>query len=184
MIRKGPQRYSTETIEQAITKYESGVRLSVIARELGVQKSTVKYWLDNATKHLREKSPGSPVVARIQKRFHAQAWDVMFAALKKLKGKLDEASARDLSTVIRELFDLQAQAGALTDRDALPDKSMEKSEEIKITVQKFLQKREASISEVPKSGLADSPVEHLQEDTTEALPSPGPVTLEEANGAT
>src|SRR5258708_14325573 len=65
MKRKGPQKHSTETIQKAIAKYEGGARLSVIARELGLRKSTVKYWRDNATKFLREEAGQHPETIRI-----------------------------------------------------------------------------------------------------------------------
>jgi len=183
MKRKGPQKHSTETIQKAIAKYEGGARLSAIARELGIRKSTVKYWLDNATRFMAEDSGRNPVATRIQNRLARETWDIIFAALKTLKGKLDQASVRDLVAVISELFDRQAQFGALSDRQALPERLLEKSEEVRITVQKFLQ-RKASGPESAASDLADAPVEPLQTDTTGAGSGSGDAAQGEGNGAT
>ena len=144
MKRKGPQKHSTEVIQRAIAMYEGGARLSAIARELAVEKTTVKYWLDNASKFLPEEGRSqSPVAARIHTRLTRETWDIIFAALKVLRGKLADASVRDLIYAISELFDRQAQFGALTGKGRVPEKVMEKSEEVRITVEKFLQKQAA-----------------------------------------
>jgi transposase-like protein len=183
MKRKGPQKHSTETIQKAIAKYEGGARLSVIARELGLRKSTVKYWLDNATKFLGEESGQNPVAMRIQNRLARESWDIIFAALKSLKGKLDQASVRDLVAVVSELFDRRAQIGALTDRQAAPERFLEKSEEVRITVQKFLQRKAGGPDPLP-SDLGGAPVEPLQTETSSAQPEGGDAAQGEGNGAT
>lgn len=141
-MRKGPQKHKTELIQAAIAKYESGARLSAIARELKVGKTTIKYWLDNASKFLPEDRKHEPVAARIHQRLTRESWDIIFAALKALRGKLAEASVRELVSVISELFDRQAQFGALAGRSRVPERVLEKSEEVRITVQKFLQERQ------------------------------------------
>lgn len=154
MKRKGPQKHSTEVIQAAIAKYESGARLSAIARELKVEKTTVKYWLDNASKFLPENRSQSPVAARIHNRLTRETWDIIFAALKTLRGKLANASVRELVAVISELFDRQAQFGALTGKGNVPEKVLEKSEEVRITVHKFLQKRAAGDAKSSLGGPA------------------------------
>lgn len=154
MKRKGPQRYPTEVIQAAIARLENGARLADIARELKVPKNTVKYWLDHANKHLPETSNVTPGAARIHNRLTRETWDIIFAALKVLRGKLADASVRDLIYAISELFDRQAQFGALTGKGRVPDKVMEKSEEVRITVQKFLQKRTAKDAETRQGGPA------------------------------
>lgn len=165
MKRRGPQKHSTEVIQSAIAKYEGGARLSAIARELKVEKTTVKYWLDNASKFLPEDRKQSPVAARIHTRLTREVWDIIFAALKVLRGKLDEAEVRDLIVAIKMLFELQAQLGTLGGINRVPEKIMEKTEEVRVTVQKFLQKQ-ASGNEKSKQG--DPALERPEEPATAA----------------
>ncbi len=178
MKRKGPQKTPTEVIQKAIARYESGTKLSVIARELGKRRSTVKYWLDNATRFAAQdqESETDPIMARIQNRLTRQSWDIIFAALKTLKGKLEQASVRDLVAVVSELFDRQSQFGALAGSRTAPDRVMEKSEEVRITVQKYL-KRQAGEGE-PIRDLGAAPLEHLQTETNAG----GPPSLDEKQG--
>lgn len=184
MKRKGPQRHATEKIQQAIAKYEGGAKLSDIAREFGVRKSTAKYWLDNATKFMGEDSGKNPVTARIQNRLTRETWDIIFAALKTLKGKLEQAPVRDLVAVIKELFDRQAQFGALNQRTSVPpEKVLEKSEEVRITVQKFLQKRDGDAPTPVETSLSGEPPEPLQTETTALPDAPAGPDQGEANGA-
>ena len=180
MKRKGPQKYSSETIQSAITKYEGGARLSAIARELGVTKTTVKYWLDNATKFLPDEPGKNPVAARIQNRLTREVWDIIFTSLKHMKRKLEEASVRDLVSVVSELFDRQAQFGVLSARNGVPEKVFEKSEEVRITVQKFLQKKSSVETTEPlKESLGGGPPE--QNDEPAAVPEIGDVAAEETH---
>lgn len=181
MKRKGPQKHSTEVIQSAIAKYEGGARLSAIARELGVEKTTVKYWLDNASKFLPEDRKQSPVAARIHTRLTRETWDIIFAALKVLRGKLADASVRDLVAVISELFDRQAQFGALTGKGRIPENVMEKSEEVRITVEKFLQKQAAGSEKSRQGGPAP---ERSEEPSAAAQVIDVETEKPEANGAT
>src|SRR3989344_2628456 len=130
MKGKGAQKHPTAVIQQAMAMYEGGARLSAIARALGKRKSTVKYWLDHATKFMGDETHENPVTARIQKRLTSEVWDLIFASLKILKGKLEQTPARDLIEVISELFDRQSQFGALASRAPMPEKVVEKSQEI------------------------------------------------------
>lgn len=180
MKRKGPQKHSTEVIQSAISKFESGARLSAIAKELGVPKNTVKHWLDNASKFLPE-SESHPVATRIHSRLARETWDIIFAALKTLKGKLPEASVRDLVAVISELFDRQAQFGALTGKGRVPERVVEKSEEVRIRVETFLKKRTSG--EDPKSSLGGAPVERSDAPAAAAEPIDVKPEPAEGNGA-
>lgn len=182
MKRKGPQRYSTEIIQSAIAKYEGGAKLSAIARELSIEKSTVKYWLDNASKFLPE-AGSNPAVARIGQRATRESWDIIFAALKEIKRKLDEGTLRDLILVISELFDIQARIGALTGRHAMPEKSLEKSEEVRITVQRYLQKKITEEAESEKTSLSGEPVQSTEGTPARARPAEIVGQEREANGA-
>ncbi len=181
MKRKGPQRYPTEMIQAAVARLESGGRLADIARELNVPKNTVKYWLDHANKHLPENSKATPIATRIHNRLTRETWDIIFAALKTLRGKLAEATVRDLVAVISELFDRQAQFGALSGKSAIPEKVLEKSEEVRITVQKFLQKRSV---EAPKSSLGGPAPERTEQPTAASPVIDVEAEKPEATGAT
>lgn len=183
--RKGPQKHSTATIQKAIGQYENGTRLSAIAKEFGVQKSTVKYWLDNAFKFVAEGTGDDPVVTRVKKRFSGEIWEIIFSALAAVKEKLPQASVRDLILVISELFDRRAQFGVDPSRDPVPPKVLEKSEEVRITVQKYMQKRGTVTAPEPvESSLAVAPLEPLQSETTGAEAGARQVADEEGNGAT
>ncbi|MBI4063483.1 MAG: transposase [Elusimicrobia bacterium] len=181
MKRKGPQKYSKETIQSAIVKLESGARLTDIARELGVPKNTVKYWLDHANKHLPEDRGQSIVAARLQKRLTRETWDIIFASLKVLKEKLSEATVRDLVAVISELFDRQAQFGSLAAR-AIPEKMFEKSEELRITVQSYLKKK--STAQESETSQSDATLESNKEQNAGAQPVAAEDGKSGANGAT
>lgn len=180
MKRKGPQKHSTEVIQSAISKFESGARLSAISKELGIPKNTVKHWLDHASKYLPE-SEEHPVATRIHNRLARETWDIIFAALKTLKGKLSEASVRDLVAVISELFDRQAQFGTLAGKSRVPERVVEKSEEVRIRVETFLKKRTSG--EAPKSSLGGAPVERSDAPATEAEPIDVKPEPAEGNGA-
>jgi transposase-like protein len=157
----GPQKYSKELIRKAIERLEAGARLTAIARELNVPKNTVKYWLDHSNKYLGEDAGHSAVAVRIQGKLTKETWDIIFLALKELRKKLESASARDLVQVISELFDRQAQFGALTTKKAIPERVIESSEEVRITVQKYLEKRQSAPTPVQEAALV------LSEDTLE-----------------
>ena len=173
MKRKGPQKHSNETIQTAIAKFEGGARLSAIARELGVEKSTVKYWLDNAARFMPERKGTNPTAARIQTRLTREAWDIIFLALKEIKRKLSEASIRDLVSVMGELFDRQAQFGMLAGRNAVPERVLEKSEELRITVRQFLHNKSAG-EKAASEGLGGEAVQRAgAAEATEAETEPG-----------
>lgn len=181
MSRKGPQRYPTEVIQGAIARLEKGARLADIARELNVPKNTVKYWLDHANKHLPETSNARPVEARIHARLTRETWDIIFAALKALRGKLADASVRDLVAVVSELFDRQAQFGALAGKTQAPEKVFEKTEELRITVQKVLQERAAKDAGTRQGGPAP---ERAEEPAVAERIIDAEAVGPEANGAT
>ncbi|MFA6433765.1 MAG: hypothetical protein WCW52_03635 [Elusimicrobiales bacterium] len=179
MKRKGPQKHSKEVIMSAIAKFEAGGRLSSIAREIGVEKSTVKYWLDNASKFIADGVCKNPVADRLKGRLTRESWDIIFAALKEIKRKLPEASVKDLIIVIGELFDRQGQFGGLAGRGPMPEKVLESSEEVKITVQKFLQKRLGGL--IPEVRQEETPVIPCEAEATGKPESAGEARKEGGN---
>jgi len=182
MKRKGPQKHSNETIQSAIIKFEGGARLSAIAREIGVEKSTVKYWLDNAARFMPEKKGANPTAARIQTRLTREAWDIIFLALKEIKRKLSEASIRDLVSVMGELFDRQAQFGMLTGRNAVPEQVLEKSEELRITVRQFLHNKSAG-EKASAESLGGEAVQRAGEQEPAEVETESGETKKDANDA-
>ena len=64
-----------------------------------------------------------------------------------------------------------------------PEKVFEKSEEVRITVQKYLKKREGGGEEVVEASLGPAPVEQLQNETTSAPPAASDALETPANGA-
>lgn len=140
-MRKKPPKYPTEVIQSAITKYENGARLTTIAKEFKVNKSTVKYWLDNAAKFINNPDDKDPITSRMGSRLSRESWEIIFAALKQLKIKLPEMEGKDLVFTIGRLLDLQTIFSNMTGRIKVPESVIEKSEEIKLTVQKYLEKK-------------------------------------------
>ena len=169
IMKKGPTKHSKEVIQSAISKFENGARLSAIARELGVEKTTVKYWLDHASRFAAE-SAGSPVTSRIQSRLTKEAWDLIFMSLKEIKRKLPEANIKDLVSLLGELFDRQAQFGKALGSNAVPEKVLERSEELQVTVKRFLAGKADSGSS--ESLSADSPQQVPSQEVTEAEIAP------------
>jgi transposase-like protein len=171
-MKKGPQKHSTEVIQSAIAKYEGGARLSAIARELNVEKSTVKYWLDNANRFMPE-STTSPITSRIQARLTKEAWDLIFMSLKEIKKKLPDANIRDLVALMGALFDRQAQFGKAFGSNVVPDKILERSEELQVTVRRYLQEKEAGRTTPPIESLGENAVQRIEDqETTEAVITP------------
>jgi hypothetical protein len=159
-MKRKMQRHSNEMIQSAITKFEAGAKLATIAKELNVNKSTIKYWLDNSAKFLPGSTDKNPIISRIGQRLSRESWDIVFASLKTLKGKLQEMSGRDLVLTISELLDLQSRFGTLSGRNSVPEKVIEKSEEVRITVQKYLQKK-ISDNESELS-LSNKPIKYIE----------------------
>jgi len=181
-MKKGPQKHSTEVIQSAITKFENGARLSSIARELGIEKTTVKYWLDNATKFMPD-SPGSPIATRIQSRLTKEAWDIIFMALKEIKRKLPEASMRDLIALLGELFEKQGQFGKTMGNNAVPEKILERSEELQVTVKRFLASKGTGENTPPVESLNVEPVQRIEgQDVSEAQITPTDTKPEGSDG--
>lgn len=159
MNRKGPLKYPQEMIQSAIARMEGGAKLSSLARELGVAKTTLQYWLDHANRYVAEEKNDTSVASRIKGRMSREVWDIIFSSLRILKGKLSEASPRDLVQIVSELFDRQAQFGVLNGRNRVPDKVIEVSEEVKITVQRFLEKQETPSKKMDGDVIDVSPTE-------------------------
>lgn len=134
-------RHPNNVIHAAIMKYENGAKLAAIARELKVSKTTVKYWLDNASKFIPGVENKTPLNSRLGQRLTSESWDIVLKSLKELKNKISEMSGRDLVVVISELLDLQSRFGTIAGKNAVPDKVIEKSEEVRITVQRYLEKQ-------------------------------------------
>jgi len=179
--RPNAQKYPVEVIQSAIQKFEGGARLTNIARELGVSKTTVKYWLDHANKFLGDGTAESPIATRIQKRLTRETWDIIFAALKVLRKKLPDAGPKDLVQIIGELFDRQSRFGSIGSRNEVPAKVIEASEEIKVSVQKYLRKQEST--EMVKEDLATTTPEQTSTHAEPAHVVGENGEQEEANGA-
>jgi len=182
MNRKGPQKHSTETIQKAIALFESGAKLSAIARQFGVQKSTAKYWLDNAPKFQAQQTGPGPVIARMLRQIAHMDLEVRLRAYKVLKEKLPEATLEQALDVLCRLPSQQHSWPALS--AASLSKGETERSEVHITVQKFLEKQQTNQDGTPEMNLADAPAEPLQPDATEEPPAALPAAEGGANGAT
>jgi hypothetical protein len=132
---------------------EAGASLTAISKELGIPKTTVKYWLDNAHRYLSRhpgKIPMSNLPA-IKSRLEWLGWDILVMSYRALKSKLRDAPVRDLVYVISEIFDRQAQIGALTGEVKIPDRVIQVSEETRVTVREYLDKKNKKDREVDRA---------------------------------
>lgn len=145
-------------------KFEAGAKLSALAREFKVNKSTIKYWLDNAPKFMGDDDEKSPIISRLGERLSRESWDIVFNALKELKDKLIEMSGRDLVFLIRELLELQLRFGVIANNNTVPEKVIEKSEEVRITVQRYLEKQNIPLQSEEKSAKSCIEAECLKPD--------------------
>ena len=144
-MKKGPLKHSKDVIQSAITKFANGGKLSAIARELGVEKTTVKYWLDHANRFITD-SQDNPIATRMQTRLTKESWDIMFMTLKEIKRKLPDATIKDLIALLGELYTREAQFGRGLASNPVPEKIIERSEELQVTVKRFLAGKDADKS--------------------------------------
>lgn len=158
------QRHPKKVIQSAIMKYEAGAKLSALAREYKVNKSTLKYWLDNAPKFIGGDEYKSPIVSRLGDRLSRESWEIVFSALKELKEKLFEMPGRDLVFLISELLDLQSRFGVMGSNNMVPEKVIAKSEEVRITVQRYLQKQNIPTENESKNENSCIETECLKQD--------------------
>lgn len=143
---KGPQRYSKETIQSAIQKLEDGASLSAIAREIGIPKTTIKYWIDNANKFLGDEHGDNlnSKVSRVQNQILDYGWRLLFKLYKRIQTKMPDAAFRDLVYAASELQGRLTQIRTLHGSVSGETPSvMEVSEETKVTVRTFLEKKKA-----------------------------------------
>lgn len=149
MPKQAAEQYPREVKQDTIRKLQEGGRgiLTAVSKELGVPKTTIKYWLDNAEKIMGDDEAGGltqhPVVIKLQRQIIEHGWKLYFKIIKKLNNKLEEASFRDLvygaSELQNKLMELKpinglARVSATTE--------VQVSEERKVTVKKFLEKQQ------------------------------------------
>lgn len=76
MKRRGPSKHPLAKITAAIMKHQAGTSISQIAKEAGVNKSLVKYWLDHADRYIPDVVPSKrvPAVSKLLKRGELAGW--------------------------------------------------------------------------------------------------------------
>lgn len=188
-MSKGPQKYTKEIIQSAIQKLEDGGSLSAIAREMGLPKTTVKYWLDNANKFMGEGDPADGLnskVIRVQNQIVDYGWRLLLKLYKRIQTKMEDASFRDLVYGASELQSRLTQIRTLNGSVADSSSMLEVSEETKVTVRTFLDKKKAQDSPPPDGGsidLAPATVEHRPASEPEATTPARAGREGEGNGA-
>lgn len=149
MPKQAVEQYPREVKQETIKKIQEGGRgmLTSVAKELGVPKTTVKYWLDNADRILGvDEADGfsrHPTVMKLQKVILEHGWKLYFKIIKRLNTKLEEASFRDL---VYGASELQNRLMELKPLNGLAHVSstteVQVSEERKVTVKRFLEKQQ------------------------------------------
>lgn len=142
-MKRGPQKYSKDLIRSAIKKSEDGASLSSIAKDMGLPKTTIKYWLDNPNKYLAEPSAESPdgKIARVQGKFLDHSWKYVFHLCKILEEKEKDASFRDIVFGITQLTDVVSRIQIVGGHTPLAAPVIEVSEQTSITIRRFLEKK-------------------------------------------
>ncbi len=180
MGHKGPQKYSPEVIQTAIAKADAGVKLSDIAREFNVTKSTVKYWLDHSGNYPSASNAGTP---KAQRTCAEGFWLALGDAAVGLRKNMPETWEGCLKIMTELAPHIQA-IRALDSRSAsAQSRVVEVSEEIAVKVKNFLKSRTPK-EDGPESHLDAPPPEQKQKLRTETPTLGSGATQKEANGAT
>jgi transposase-like protein len=149
MSNKTLQRYPREVIQGAILKVEDGASLTTIANELGVSKSTVSYWLTNASKFLGKEFERdlNPKIGRIQHQVIEYGWKLYFSLIKKINATKDTASFRDLVYGASELQNrlLQLKPLQIHGPKVSSTTEVEVSEKRKMTFRNFMEKQKGGV---------------------------------------
>ncbi|MBI4395448.1 MAG: transposase [Elusimicrobia bacterium] len=183
MKRGGPQKYPKEVIRAAIQKMENGASLSSIARELGLSKTTVKYWLDNAPKFLAKDSGKGFGVGqgRVQAKISVYGWALLFKIYRQIGRSMEQASFKDLVYALSELHKSLPQLTPMTG-NGVPSRILEMKEETRVTVKEYLDKQkraqEAPIDAVEIRRETSAP----EARPPAALPASGEAPAEEEGG--
>lgn len=92
MRRRGPQKHATAKIAKAIMQHEAGTPLAEVARQHGVSKSVVKYWIDHAEKFVPEvvHAKRAPAVAKLLRRGELMGWRKFVQLISLSKKAIDE----------------------------------------------------------------------------------------------
>lgn len=159
-MKKGPQRHPTEVIQKAIARFQAGEKLSTIARDLGIEKSTVHYWLQNMEKFAGNSNTGVGV-SRAQTRFSKQASDILYMTLIEIKKKLPEASLKDLVNLMEVFMDRQTHFTKTTGTP-IPPRILERSEEVSVTVKRYLASQTTATDTPPPDNLSEEGVQQVE----------------------
>jgi transposase-like protein len=176
MGSKSIQRYPLDTIKDAIGKLEEGATLSSIAKEIGVPKTTVKYWLDNASKYVEGETGLVTKSNRVKNQINDYSWKLLFKIIKKINEGMTDASFRDLVYAARELQAIlnQIKISTAGSNGNGATTLLEVSEQTSVTFKKYLEKRQEQKNGNGKEGveidLATPPPEHRP---------PHPITAEQ-----
>lgn len=156
-MKRGPQRYSKELIRSAIKKREDGGSLSGIAKEMGLPKTTVKYWLDNPHKFLSDRTDRLTPEGRVvlfQSKLLDYGWKYVFHLTKTLAKKEDNASFREIMYGIEKLAAVLGQIQIVGGHEPSTATMVEISEQTSITYRRFLEKKK-EIEGADKGGNND-----------------------------
>lgn len=162
-MRRGLQRYSKDFMQTAIQKMDNGTTLSDLARELGLSKSTLKYWADHREKFLGDGKSLKTAVSKNHEKYLRESWKLRFKSLKAIESQIEGASLQNLIKLLTELREGQTQIGPLpsSGKSGVAQAVVEKKAEISLTVSQFLSRKlEVDLSAAPPEptpGAEDSP---------------------------
>lgn len=157
-MRRGLQRYSKDFMQTAIQKLDNGMTLSDLARELGLSKSTLKYWADHRDKFLGDGKSLKSAANKNHEKYLRETWRLRFKTLKAIEGQIEGASLQNLIKLLTELREGQTQIGPLpAGKPGVAQAVVEKKAEISLTVSEFLSKKlEGDLSVAPPEPTIDA----------------------------
>jgi len=183
-MKRGPQRYSKDLIRSAIKKRDDGASLSGIAKEMGLPKTTVKYWLDNPHKFLSDRADRLTPEGRVglfQVKLLDHGWKYVFHLVKTLSKKEDNASFRDIVLGAEKLASILGHIQIIGGHEPSAATMVEISEQTNVTFRQFIE-RKKTMEEAGAGGnkvLSGEPPDHrpgggeAMEESGSATPGPG-----------
>ena len=116
MKRKAQARHKPDEVKRAVARIQGGESLSAVAKDLGVSKSLVAYWIEHADRLLPSTGSSaltSPKNALRTRKFIEQCLATIALAFECLKAELKKDSpkgVKDLGLLIAVLYDKKTQA--------------------------------------------------------------------------
>lgn len=163
MKRKTQARHKAEEIDKAVARVQAGEPLSNVAKELGVSKSLVSYWIEHADRLVPSKTaavPASPKATLRTRKFIEQCATTIALAFERLKAELRKDApkgVKDLGLMIAVLYDKQTQAAQRLEGQA--PRAVQDWSASEDTLLILRQHRETSVARPPAENIVAASLE-------------------------